>query len=126
MKKFLKRSVQGVFLVLALPLAAIAGFGSWSEGFRFSAQVCAQIHGILGDYWRIAFYRLGLKNCSLDSRIQYGSFFAHPSAAVGERVYVGANCVLGNCSVSARCIPIECLNHPNLGVLIPVTQTSIR
>jgi len=102
MKKLLKRSVQGVFLVLALPLAAIAGFGAWSEGFRFSAHACALAPGIPGDYLRIAFYKLTLQSCSLDSRIEFGSFFAHPSASVGEGVYIGAYCVMGKCSIGDR------------------------
>src|SRR5271157_5942303 len=99
MKNLLKRGLQAVFLILALPLAAIAGFGAWSEGFRFSAHACAQIPGILGDYWRIAFYKLTLKSCSLDSRIEYGSFFAHSNASLGERVYIGSYCILGTCSI---------------------------
>lgn len=102
MKRLLKRSVQAVFLLLALPLAAIAGFGRWVEGFRFSAHVCALAPGILGDYLRIAFYKLTLQSCSLDSRIEFGSFFAHASATVGNGVYIGSYCVMGKCSIGDR------------------------
>jgi acetyltransferase-like isoleucine patch superfamily enzyme len=102
MKKLLKRTAQAVFLILALPLAALAGFGRWDEGFRLSAHVCALAPGILGDYLRIAFYKLTLQKCSLDSRIEFGSFFAHPSASVGNGVYIGAYCVLGKCSIGDR------------------------
>ena len=97
MKKFLKRTAQALFLILALPLAVIAGFGNWAGGFRFSAHVCALAPGILGDYLRIAFYKMTLKNCSLDSRIEFGSFFAHCSASIGKGVYIGAYCVLAGC-----------------------------
>jgi virginiamycin A acetyltransferase len=102
MRKVLKRSLHAVFLVLALPLAAMAGFGGFVGGFRFSSHACATVPGILGDYLRIAFYRLTLRYCSLDSRISFGSFFSHPSASVGESVYVGAYCVLGRCSIGDR------------------------
>lgn len=102
MRTALKRGMQSVFLLLALPLAAIAGFGAFLGGFRFSSHVCATIPGILGDYFRIAFYQLTLMNCSLNSRISFGSFFAHPSASVGESVYIGAYCVLGSCSIGDR------------------------
>ncbi len=102
MKKFLKRAVHGVFMVLALPLAAIAGFGGLSGGYRFAAHVCAVAPGIPGDYLRVAFYKLTLMNCSLGSRIEFGSFFSHPSAIVGEGVYIGAYCVLGKCSIGDR------------------------
>ena len=102
MKRLLKRSVQAVFLLLALPLAAIAGFGHWVEGFRFSAHVCALVPGILGDYLRITFYKLTLRSCSLDSRIEFGSFFSHSGSSVGERVYIGPYCILGICSIGDR------------------------
>ncbi len=102
MKMLLKRSLQALFLLLSLPLAAIAGFGHWAGGFRFSAHVCALAPGILGDYLRIAYYKLTLKCCSLDSRIEFGSFFAHSNASVGKGVYIGAYCVLGKCSIGDR------------------------
>ena len=102
MRKLLKRSAQAVFLVLALPLAAISGLGGWVGGFRFSSHVCALAPGIFGDYLRIAFYKLTLQYCSLDSRMEFGSFFAHPSASMGKGVYIGAYCVLGRCSIGDR------------------------
>src|SRR5215469_2859785 len=102
MKQVLKQCMHAVFLVLTLPLAAVAGFGRFVEGFRFSSQLCAIAPGVLGDYLRIAFYRLTLKDCSSNSRISFGSFFAHPSASVGEGVYIGAYCVLGSCSIGDR------------------------
>lgn len=102
MKNLLKRSVQAVFLLLALPLAAIAGFGRWAGGFRFSGHVCAVAPGIVGDYLRIAFYKLTLKNCSLDSRVEFGSFFSHSGASLGDRVYIGPYCILGTCSIGDR------------------------
>jgi virginiamycin A acetyltransferase len=102
MKMLLKHSALVVFLVLALPLAAIAGFGGWGAGFRFSSHVCALIPGGLGDYLRIAFYKLTLKECSLNSCISFGSVFARSSASVGKGVYVGAYCVLGSCSIGDR------------------------
>jgi virginiamycin A acetyltransferase len=102
MKMLFKRSLQALFLLLSLPLAAIAGFGRWAGGFRFSAHVCALAPGILGDYLRIAYYKLTLKSCSLDSRIEFGSFFSHADAEFGESVYIGPYCILGTCSIGNR------------------------
>jgi acetyltransferase-like isoleucine patch superfamily enzyme len=79
-----------------------AGFGNFSGGFRFSSHLCAITPAILGDYFRIAFYRLTLERCSPNSRISFGSLFAHPSASIGEGVYIGAYCVLGLCSIGDR------------------------
>ena len=58
--------------------------------------------GILGDYLRIAYYRLTLDECALGSRIQFGSFFAHPQAKVGRGVYIGSYCVLGRTEIGDR------------------------
>lgn len=102
MKTVLKRALQVVFLILALPLAAIAGFGGWGVGYRFSSHVCALAPGILGDYLRVAFYKLTLQNCSWDSCIEFGSFFSHSNASVGKGVYIGPYCVLGRCSIGDR------------------------
>jgi len=54
------------------------------------ANLFALAPGILGDYLRIAFYKLTLAECSLSSRIQFGSFFAHPEARVGPTCTLAA------------------------------------
>src|SRR5207244_2787660 len=56
----------------------------------------------LGDYLRIAYYKWTLTECTLDSRIQFGSFFADPQARVGRGVYLGAYCVLGRTAIGDR------------------------
>jgi len=86
MKKTLKFGLHALFLALSLPAAAFAGFGRFPATFTMGAHGFAQIPGILGDYFRIAYYRLTLKQCSLYSRVSYGSFFAHPDAALGQGV----------------------------------------
>ncbi len=102
MRTTAKLCLNAVFLVVVAPLAAIAGFGRFAGAFRFGAQLCSLIPGLPGDYIRVAYYRLTLKRCSLDSRVSFGSFFAHPEVVVGSRVYIGAYCVLGRCSIGDR------------------------
>ena len=58
--------------------------------------------GILGDYLRIAYYKLTLAECSLSSRISFGSLFAHSEARVGPQVYIGSYCIIGTASIGAR------------------------
>lgn len=89
-------------MVFALPWALITGFGRFGRMFSFAAQACAMSPGLPGDYARIAFYKLTLKQCSLTSRISFGSFFAHPDAVIGHSVYIGAYCVLGSCRIGDR------------------------
>ncbi len=98
----LKRLVQGVALLLVFPAALLCGFGRIRLLFSMFAHYYALWPGIVGDYLRIAFYKLTLEACSLDSRISFGAFFAHPEARVGERVYIGSYCVLGRVNIGPR------------------------
>jgi virginiamycin A acetyltransferase len=102
MKKILKYGLHALFLALSLPAAAIAGFGRNPATFTMGAHAFAQLPGIIGDYFRIAYYKLTLKKCSLYSRISYGSFFAHSDAVLGDGVYIGSYCILGRCSIGDR------------------------
>ena len=102
MKKLLKHGLHALFLALSLPAAAIAGFGRIPATFTMGAHAFAQLPGIVGDYFRIAYYKLTLKRCSLYSRISYGSFFAHSDAVLGEGVYIGSYCILGRCAIGDR------------------------
>ncbi len=102
MIKAAKNSSNLVALMVVAPLAAMAGFGRFTGTFRFGAQFCSLIPGLPGDYIRVAYYRLTLKSCSLDSRISFGSFFAHPDTVIGSKVYIGAYCVLGKCMIGDR------------------------
>ena len=102
MKKIVKNCLHVVCLTLALPAAAVAGFGRCSPTFSLAAHACALVPGIVGDYIRIAFYKLTLKQCSLYSRVSFGSFFAHPNVVLGRGVYIGSYCILGSCSIGDR------------------------
>src|SRR5580692_5827931 len=80
----------------------MSGFGRIESVYRFWAHCSAVLPGLPGDYFRIAYYRLTLDACALESRIEFGSFFAHPQARVGRGVYVGSYCVIGRTSIGDR------------------------
>ncbi len=102
MKRIVKAALNGLFLLLALPWATLAGFGRFAATFTIGAHAVASAPGVLGDYLRIAYYKLTLKQCSLYSRISFGSFFAHADAVLGRGVYIGSYCILGSCSIGDR------------------------
>lgn len=102
MKNALKRGLHGVFLLLALPMAALSGFGRVRAIYLYFAHACALVPGLPGDYLRIAYYKLTLEECSLESRIEFGSFCAHRHTRIARGVYVGAYCVLGRTSIGER------------------------
>jgi acetyltransferase-like isoleucine patch superfamily enzyme len=91
-----------VFLVVAFPMALLSGFGRLKPLFTLFAHSCALAPGLPGDYLRIAWYRLTLEECSIESRIQFGSFFAHREARVARGVYIGCYCVLGMTHIGER------------------------
>ncbi len=98
----LKRAVQFVAVIVAFPGALLAGFGRFQRAFEFFAHVAAWAPGLPGSYLRVAYYSMTLRSCALDSHIGFGSFFAHPQASVGYRVYIGPLCVLGRTDIGER------------------------
>jgi acetyltransferase-like isoleucine patch superfamily enzyme len=101
-KDLLKSVLFAVFLAVVWPAAALTAFGRWKLLYTIFAHAYALSPGILGDYLRTAYYRLTLREFALSSRIQLGSFFAHPEARVGEHVYIGCYCVLGRTEIGDR------------------------
>ena len=102
LKRAAKAVVNGIALVLMFPLAALTAFGRWESAFQFFGQALAFAPGKPGDYLRVAYYFMTLRQASLAMRISFGSFFAHSSATVGSGVYVGAYCILGHCNLGDR------------------------
>jgi virginiamycin A acetyltransferase len=101
-KAALKRILHGLFLLFAFPMALLSMFGRIEGVFRFFAQMCALAPGLPGDYLRVSYYKMTLEHCSLEWRIEFGSFFAHPQARIGHMVYIGSYCVLGRVAIGDR------------------------
>jgi acetyltransferase-like isoleucine patch superfamily enzyme len=95
----LKRVAGGAFLALAFPFAAASGFGRQPAVFSFFAHLCALGPGVVGDFVRVAYYRMTLRSCARDCRIAFGAFFAHPQATVGHLASVGPYCVIGYATI---------------------------
>jgi len=102
LKEILKRIANVVFLILVFPMALLSLFGRLEGVYCYFAQCCAIAPGMPGDYLRIAYYKMTLAECALSSRIQFGSFFAHPQARLGRGVYIGSYCVLGRTTIGDR------------------------
>jgi len=52
-----------------------------------------------GDYLRREFYRLVLPHCAKSAQICFGTIFSSAAARVGENVYIGAYCIIGNATI---------------------------
>lgn len=102
MKEIFKGIANVMSLAIAIVPALLSGFGRVEPMFVLFAQAFAAVPGVPGDYLRIAYYKLTLDECSLDSRIQFGSIFAHARAQVGRGVYIGSYCIFGHAAIGHR------------------------
>jgi virginiamycin A acetyltransferase len=102
LKDILKPVAHRAFLAIAFIPALLSGFCRMEPMFAPFAQAFAATTGITGDYLRIACYKLTVDRCSLDSRIQFGSFFARARARIGRGVQIGSYCILGQTTIGDR------------------------
>ena len=97
-----KRAVQGLSLVFALPLGLLCCFGRIPVTYTFFAQMLALVPGIPGNFWRAAFYKLTLYDCSIDMVIGFGSFFSRPQVSIAPHVSIGSYCIIGPAKIGSR------------------------
>ena len=94
-----KRTVQALALVAAFPCALLTGFGHLQPMFTIFSQLLALGPGLPGDYLRSAYYKLTLRECSIDTRISFGTYFVRRESAVGRLVAIGGYCVIGGAMI---------------------------
>jgi len=99
LRSLAKRLANAVARILVFPPACLAGFGRWHEPYLFFAHAMALLPGLPGNYLRAAYYSFTLTSVGRDCHIAFGSFFAHSSASLGDRVGIGAYCVLGQVDI---------------------------
>lgn len=100
MKRLTKNLVELLATLLVLPAACACWIGvrvaGPDRGFAGWSQLFSLIPGLSGVFLRRAFYRLILPRCGVDCCLTFGTTISHPTAKIGDRVYVGANCSLGD------------------------------
>lgn len=100
MKRQLKQLVELFATIAVLPAVAVYRLGASVLGseraFPGWSQLFALFPGLTGVFLRRAFYRLVLARCGTDCCLTFGTILSHPTAKIGDRVYVGANCSLGD------------------------------
>jgi virginiamycin A acetyltransferase len=101
-RRAVKRIAQAISCAAVFPSALLCGFGRVRLLYSLFAQFYALVPGVIGDFLRAAFYKLTLRDCSIDTTISFGSFFSRRDAAVGSQVSIGAYCVIGRARIGAR------------------------
>ncbi len=119
MKTACKAVANGAAMLLVLPayvlylvglvlLGKERAFPGWSQAFSL-------LPGITGSYLRRAFYRLALTRCGQDVCLSFGTIFSHATAELGDRVYVGAFCCLGDVTLEEDVLLGSHVSVPNGG-----------
>ena len=103
MKQALKFITQKVSLLLVLPLYATLYvcdlFTKSDQTFQFYSQLLSLMPGAPGNFLRQQFYRLTLAKCSNDCCIEFGTRLNQRTIEIGQRVYIGTNCCIGECAI---------------------------
>lgn len=95
-KDFFNVLAVGIALPIWLAYRLLAfAFGRQTVFPGFSQLVCV-VPGVSGQFVRRGFYRLALPACGRDSCVGFGTIFSHPTVRIGDRVYVGSFCMLGD------------------------------
>lgn len=97
-RRWIKRCIQAVFLLFAMPRLLSYQVGSALFGdraFGAASESIARIPGIRGVFMRQAFYGRTLSHSGQDSYFGWMSVFSMTQARIGDRVYIGRYCSLG-------------------------------
>lgn len=103
LKRTLKQFCYIVATVLVSPLALAELLArrmlARDVFFQTHNEVLSLIPGKTGSFLRNAYAHLTLKRCPLECFLSFGVIFMHSQAELGERVYIGAHCLLGLANV---------------------------
>lgn len=102
-KWLLKRTAFAVAAVLVSPWVLLAkvqlALGGREGLFFATACGLGLVPGLLGQYLRLAFYRMTLQSCSLDVCFEFGSRVNHPTAVIGRGVTIGGETSIGTATI---------------------------
>lgn len=105
MRLILKHAANAIALLGVLPLVGIYWLSATiltpKSAFPGFSQFFSLIPGLAGNFARRAFYRCVLPACGKDVCICFGTVFSHPTATIGDRVYIGVGCMIGDVTLDA-------------------------
>jgi virginiamycin A acetyltransferase len=81
-----------LYWISARLIGSERAFSGWS-------QVFSLFPGTVGIYLRQGFYGLVLPKFGRGVCISFGSVFSHPTACVGNNVYIGIGCMIGDATL---------------------------
>ncbi|MHB1950475.1 MAG: acyltransferase [Acidiferrobacteraceae bacterium] len=99
----MKVVVVMAFNIITWPAWGLALADQWlfrsERAFDFFAKLLSLVPGRIGQYLRASFYVRTLARCPYDLMVGFGSFFSHPTAAVGRRVSIASFSIIGTATL---------------------------
>ncbi len=89
----------GVVAPVWLLYRALAAVVGAEQAFPGASQLFSLLPGVAGQYLRRAFYRLALPHCGRDVCIAFQTVMSHPTAELGNHVYLGIGCMVGDATL---------------------------
>ena len=103
LKSIIKSTVRLLAVVTVLPAVLMFRLQEVFTGANGAlagwSQLLSLIPGTIGVYLRHAFYRQTLSQCDEDVCISFGTIFSHASTSLGQSVYIGNYCSVGDASI---------------------------
>lgn len=103
-RALLRRAAEGLAWLLAAPVSVpirlLAPLDGRDEAFAFGSQLFALVPGLPGVYLRRAYYATVLPGGAPDLAMGFGTVLAQRDTTIGRRVYVGAYCSIGLCTIA--------------------------
>jgi virginiamycin A acetyltransferase len=102
MKAALKKIIHILSMLLVLPLIITHILVQLlrKEGiFIFATQLLSIVPGKLGSYLRIAFNRVTMTYCDMETVIGFATLFSQIDTEIHKGVYIGPQCNIGMCSI---------------------------
>lgn len=108
MKRVIKNLVYGVAWLAVRPRLWVYALQrsvlDENTAFSRASEGVASIPGGWGLAVREAFYRATLRHVGQDVHIGYGTLFSKPQASLGDNVYLGRFCIVGNVTLERGCL----------------------
>lgn len=102
MRLVIKRAAQTVSLIMAFPFALLCGFGRIRILFNVFGHLYALAPAAPGNLLRAGYYRLTLRDCSINTNISFGVLFPVPDVSIGSFVSIGPYSIIGRAQIGPR------------------------
>lgn len=108
MRDFVKKLVEGVFLIISLPFFIVFKLltllSNKDKTFSTFSQLLSLFPGYFGCQLRLGFFKLTMTDCQKSVVISFSTLFSQADTELHQGVYIGPQCNIGKCKIEANCL----------------------